>query len=193
MRWLSNPVLLEWDESIPWCDAERQRSYQAFLRSMRRIAVRAVPMGAVLFAAGFWFIGRIPGGGGAIPYGWQLKFALPFLLPWSLPYVALRLGFGKPKGGTSVRVRFHAHGMQFVETNGAIKQVRWSSFDAFDFGWSNGFDILKLRLRGSWLSRRFGRQVAAIEVRATQVSDSSIRGVLRDRGLCEEPLGEPTI
>jgi hypothetical protein len=191
MRLLSNPVLLEWDESIPWSDAEQQRRYEALLQLVRRVAVRDVPLGAALFATGFWLIGRIPGGGGPIPYRWQLTFAGPWLLFWLLPYVALRLGFVKPTPGTCVHVRFHLRGIQIVGASGTVKQIGWSEFDAFDVGRWNGFDVLKLRFRGSWLSRRFGRDSVAVEFCAAQVRTSSIRAVLQDRGLCEEPLGEP--
>jgi hypothetical protein len=191
MRWFSNPVLLEWDESIPWCDAERQRSYEALLQLMRSVAIRGVPLGAALFAIGFWLIGRIPGGGGPISYRWQLKFAGPWLLFWLLPYVALRLGLAKPTRGTGVRVRFHLRGIQFVEASGAVRRIDWSRFDAFDVRRWNGFEVLKLRFRGSWLSRRFARDSVAIEFDAAEVCTSSIREVLQDRGLCEEPLGEP--
>jgi hypothetical protein len=190
MRWFSNPVLLEWDESIPWCDAERQRSYEALLQLMRRVAIRGVPLGTALFAIGFWLIGRIPGGGGPISYRWQLEFAGPWLLFWLLPYVALRLGFAKPTRGTCVHVRFHLRGIQFVKAGGTV-QIDWSRFDAFDVRRWNDFDVLKLRLRGSWLSRRFGRDSVAVEFGAAQVCTSSIREVLQDRGLSEEPLGAP--
>jgi hypothetical protein len=77
MHCFAHPVLLEWEQSIPWCDAERQRGYEALLHLMRRVATRAVPMGAALFAIGFWWIGRIPGGGGPLSYLWQLPLAGP--------------------------------------------------------------------------------------------------------------------
>jgi len=190
MCWLSNPVLLEWDESIPWCDAQRQRSYEALLRLMRRVAIRGVPVGAALFVIGFWLIGRIPGGGGPISYRWQLTFAGPLLLIWLLPYLALRLRFVRPTRGTCVRVRFHLRGIQFVQAGGAVQQINWSRFDAFDVRRWNGFDVLMLRFRGTWLSRRFGRDSVTVELGA-RVSTSSIGEVLQDRGLREEPLGEP--
>jgi hypothetical protein len=191
MRWFSDPVLLEWEESIPWCDAELQRSYEALLQLTRRIAIRDVSFGAALFATGFWLIGRIPGGTGPVPYRWQLTFAGPWLLLWLLPYVVLRLGFAKPRRGTRVHIRLHLRGIQFVEASSVVKQVRWSSLDAFDVGKWNGFDVLKLRFRGTWLSRRFGPNSVAVEIGAAQVCPSSIREVLQDRGLCEEPLSEP--
>ena len=193
MPWSSNPVLLEWDESIPWCDAERQRGYEALRHLTRRIAVRVVPLGAVLFTTGFWLIGRIPGGGGPIPYRWQLTFGGPWLLFWSLPHIALRLGFAKPTPGACAHVRFDLRGIQFIAGNGVVKQIGWSRFDAFDFGKWNSFEVLKLRFRGSWLSRRFGPDILAVEFCATQVCASSIRQALQDRGLYEEPLGEPRL
>jgi hypothetical protein len=190
MRWFSNPVLLEWDESVLWCDVERQRSYEALLQLMRRLAIRSVPLGAGLFAIGFWLIGRIPGGGGPISYRWQLTFAGPWLLLWLLPYGALRLGFAKPTRGMCVHVRLRLRGIQFDKGGGTV-QMDWSRFDAFDVRRWNGFDLLQLRLRGSWLSRRFGRDNVAFEFGSAQVCTSSIREVLQDRGLSEEPLGEP--
>ncbi len=190
MHCFAHPVLLEWEQSIPWCDAERQRGYEALLHLMRRVATRAVPMGAALFAIGFWWIGRIPGGGGPLSYLWQLPLAGPLLLFWLLPYVALRLGFAKSTRGTCVRVRLLRRGIQFVEASGTVQQIDWCRFDAFDFRRWNGFDVLKLRFRGGWLSRRCARHGVVVEFGAAQVSASSIRGVLQDRGLCEEPLGE---
>ena len=189
-RWFSNPVLLEWDESIPWSDAQRQTSYEEFVKLMRRLAVRVVPMGAVLFATGFWLIGRISGGGGPMPYSWQLKLAGPWLIFWLLPYVALRLGFVKPAFGTCVHIRIQVLGIQLVQADGTFKQITWPSFDAFEVGRWNGFDVLELRFRGSWLSRRFGRNSLTVEFCPARVSASSIREVLQDRGLFEEPLNE---
>jgi hypothetical protein len=191
MRLFPDPVLLVWDESIPWCDAEGQKDYETLLHVARRMAVRNVPLGAALFAAGFWLIGRIPGGGGPISYRWQLTFAGPLLLLCLLPYVALQLGFAKPRRGTCRHVRFHLRGIQLVWANGTVKQIGWCRFDAFDFGRWNGFDVLKLRLYGSWPSRNFGRSVTALEFGAAHVSTFSIRDALLDRGLHEEPLGDP--
>ena len=192
MRWFSNPVLLEWDESIPWSDAERQTSYEALLQLTRRLAFRTVPLGAVLFATGFWLIGRIPRGGGPIPYRTQLIFAGPWLLFWLLPYVALRLGLAKPKRGTYVHVRFHLRGIQFIDVSGNIKGIDWSRFDTFVIGRWNGFDVLKLRFRDNWLLRRTGpKSVTAVEFGTAQVNPYSIREVLQDRGLYEETLDEP--
>jgi hypothetical protein len=190
MRWFSNPILLEWDESIPWCDAERRKGYEAILKLVRRIAVRTVPLGAVIFATGFWLIGRIPGGGGPISYRWQLTFAGPWLILWVLPYAALRLGFGKPACGTCVHIQLRVRGIHFVEASVTVKQIEWSRFDAFEIGRRDGFDELTLRLRGNWLSRRFGRDNVAVEFCAARVDTSSIRQVLQDRGLHEESLKE---
>ena len=192
MRLFSNPVLLEWDESISWCDAQRQKDYEALFKLMRRVAVRVVPLGAVIFATGFWLIGRIPGGGGPISYRRQLTFAGPLLLLWLLPYAALRLGLVKPSRGTSVHIQFRMRGIQFVEASGTVKQIGWSRFDAFEIGNRNGYDVLKLRFRDNWLSRRFGRNAVAVEFCAARVGTLSIRQVLQDRGLHEELLNEPT-
>ena len=193
IHWFSNPVLLEWDESIPWCDAERQRGYEELLQLTRRIAVRIVPLGAVLFLAGFWLVGRIPGGGGSMPYHRQLIFAGPWLLFWLFPYIALRFGFAKPTHGISVRVRLHMRGIQFAVGSHTVKRIDWSHFDAFELGRWNDFDVLKLRLRGTWVSRRLGRKNVAIEFGASRVRISSIREVLLDRGLDELTLDEPFV
>ncbi len=112
------------------------------------------------------------------------------VLFWLLPYVALRLGFAKSTRGTCARVRLLRRGIQFVEASGTVQQIDWCRFDAFDFRRWNGFDVLKLRFRGGWLSRRCARHGVVVEFGAAQVSASSIRGVLQDRGLREEPLGE---
>jgi len=190
MRWFSNPILLEWDESIPWCDTERQKGYEAILKLTRRIAVRTVPLGAVLFVIGFWLIGRIPGGGGPISYRWQLTFAGPWLLLWVLPYAALRLGFVKPAWGTAIRIQFRMRGIQLHKGRGTVSQIDWCKFDAFEIGSREGFDMLKLRFRDNWLLRKFGPNIVEIEFCAARVHTSSIRQVLLDRGLNEESLNE---
>ena len=190
MRWFSNPVLLEWDQSIPWCDAERQSGYEALIQLTRRIAARIVPFGAVLFATGFWLIGRIPGGGGPMSYHRQMTFAGPFLLLWMLPYAVLRLGFVKPSWGSRVHIQFRVRGIQFVDASGTVEQINWSTFDSFGIGRRNGFDVLKLSVRGNRLSRRFGRKNVAVEFGAARVDTLSIRQVLHDCGLHEVPLNE---
>ena len=190
VRWFSNPVLLEWDESIPWCDAERQRDYAALLVLVRRIAVLDVPLGAVIFATGFWLIGRIPGGGGPMSYRSQLTFAGPWLLFWLLPYAALRLGFVKPPWGTGVRVQLRARGIQFVGSSEVFRQIDWTRFHAFEISSRNGFDVLKLRVRDNWLSRKLGRKDVAIEFSRARVEIASIRRVLQDLGIHEEPMND---
>ena len=193
MRWFSNPVLLEWDQSIPFCDEERQRGYEEVLQLSRRIAVRVVPLGAVLFMAGFWLIGRIPRGAGPVPYRTQLGFAGPWLLFWLLPYIALRLGLGKPTLGIPTHVRLHIRGIQFVLAGHIVKRIDWYLFDAFEIGRWNGFDVLKLRLRGKYFSRRFRRNSVAIEFGVSGISPSSIRQLLLDRGVDEQILSEPFV
>ena len=191
-RWFSNPVLLEWDQSIPWSDAQSQTGYKGIVELTRNIAIRVVPLGVVLFAMGFWLIGRIPGGGGPIPYSWQLKLGGAWLLFWLLPYAVLRLGFVKATRGACVRVRLHVRGIQFADAHGDTpkEQVHWSRFDAFEIRRWNGSDLLRLRFRSSWLSRKFGTPILAVEFGAAQVSGCRIREVLQDRGLNEEPLNE---
>ncbi len=152
---VSNPILLEWDESVAWCDATRQVDYEALRKLVHRIAIRDVPLGAVIFEIGFWLIGRIPGGGGPISYGWQLKFAGPWLVFWLLPYAVLRLGFVRPSWGTCIHVQFRVRGIRFAEANGTVKQINWNRFDTFEIYSRNGFNVLKLRFRGNWLSRSF--------------------------------------
>ena len=191
--WFSNPVLLEWDESIPWCDAERQRDYEELLQLTRRIAVRIVPLGTVLFIAGFWLVGRIPGGGGPMPYRRQLIFAGPWLLFWLFPYIALRFGFAKPTQGICVHVRLHMRGIQFIVGSRTVNRIDWSHVDAFELGRWNDFDVLKLRLRGTCVSRRFGRTNVAVEFGLSRVLATSIREVLLGRGLDEETLNEPFV
>ncbi len=186
-------MLLEWDESIPWCDAERQRGYDEIFQLSRRIAVQIVPLGAALFVAGFWLIGRIPGGAGPMPYSTQLKFAGAWLLFWLLPYAAFRLGSGKATQGVCTHVRLHVRGIEFLETGRRVKTIDWYVFDAFELGRWNNFDLLKLRLRGNWFSRRLGLKNMAIEFGVSGVSPSSIRQVLVDRGLREEILNDPLV
>lgn len=186
-------MLLEWDESVPWCDAERQRGYEEVLQLSRRIAIRIVPLGGVLFMVGFWLIGRIPGGGGPMPYRTQLKFAGPWLAFWLFPYIALQLEFAKPKQGTCIHVRLHTREIQLVVANRTVKRIDWSLFDAFELTRWNDFDVLRLRLRGTCLSRRFGRKNVAVEFGASGLSPSSIRQVLLNRGLDEETLSEPFV
>jgi hypothetical protein len=183
-------VLLEWDQSTAWCDLKEQRDHEALRRLLRDVSRRAVPVGAALFALGFWLIGRIPGGGGPVP-GRLLLLAAPLLLVWPLLYAALRFGLVKPQSGTRVRVRLRRRGIQFVHRR-RVSGVIWSSFDAFDFVVWNEFELVRLRLRSNWLLRRLGPpRMVATEFGGAGVEASSIRETLRDRGLGEEPLGEP--
>jgi len=143
--------------------------------------------------SGFWLVGRIPGGGGPLPYRTQLIFARPWLLFCLIPYIALQFGFAKPTQGICTHVRLHVRGIQFVVASQAIKRIDWSLLDAFELGRRNDFDVLKLRLRGSCLSRRFGRKNVAIEFGVSQLCPSSIREVLLGRGLKEETLSDPFV
>jgi hypothetical protein len=126
-----------------------------------------------------------------MPYRSQLILAGPWLLFWLFPYIALRLGFAKPKQGTCIRVRLHTRGIQFVVASQTVKRIDWSRFDPFELGRWNDFDVLKLRLRGTCFSRRFRRENVAVEFGASRVCASSIRRVLLDRGLEEEMLRDP--
>ena len=125
-----------------------------------------------------------------MPYRWQLIFAGPWLLFWLFPYIALRLGFCKPTQGICVHVRLHKRGIQFDVASHPVTQIDWSHFDAFELGRWNDFDVLRLRLRGTCFERRFRRLDVAVEFGVARVCTSSIRGVLLDRGLHEEPLNE---
>lgn len=192
VRWLKNPVLLEWAQSTPFCDLERKRTYEGFRVLLRGITVRAVPVGTVILALGFWFVGRIPHGPGPILYSLEFMAAATTLLIWPLLYGMLRLGLLRPKDGTSVRVRLRVRGMDLLREGTAGYLIKWSTFDAFDFGVWQGFHVLKLRVRGTWLSRRFdGQAIGALEFGEAGVSASAIKQVLLDRGLREEPLGDP--
>ena len=126
-----------------------------------------------------------------MPYRSQLTFAGPWLLFWLFPYTALRLGSAKPTQGISVHVRLHTRGIEFVVASTTVKRIDWSLFDAFALGRWNDFDVLKLRLRGTCLSRRFGQKNVAVEFGVSRVRTSAIREVLLDRGLVEETLNEP--
>lgn len=188
LRWLSNPVLAEWSQSIPWCDLRQQQDHQAFLRLARILAFRAVPLGVALLLLGFWSIGKIPQGGGPVPRGRQLLLALP-LLALAVPYILLRLGLIAPQPGTSVRARLRVRTIELVGRRGMVRVVPWSAFDAFDFGSWEGFDLLKLRLRQRWWTR--GRRwpaVLAVEIGQSGVDPSKTRQILLERGLREESL-----
>jgi hypothetical protein len=128
-----------------------------------------------------------------MPYRQQLIFAGPWLLFWLFPYIALRLGFCKPTQGTCVHVRLHKSGIQFVIAGHTVKQIDWSHFNAFELGRWNDMDVLRLHLRGTCFERRFRRLDVAVEFGIARVSSSSIREVLLDRGLHEEPLNEPFV
>jgi hypothetical protein len=191
-RWLSNPVLAEWNQAPSWCDLRSERDYATILQLSRILALRAMPTSMALLLLGLWLIGRIPGATGPLPWRTQLLFVLPFLA-LALPYVSLRLGLLKPEPGTSVRVRLRVRTLELVGRRGTLKTFPWSSFDAFDFGYWEEYDLLKLRLRERWpVAGRRPRTVAGFEIGTSGTLQSEIRQVLLERGLHEEPLGAPT-
>jgi hypothetical protein len=72
-----------------------------------------------------------------------------------------------------------------------VKTSRWAELDAFDFGVWRDVRLLKLRLRGSWISRRLAPgRVVGFGVDSPE-TEERLRPLLRDRGLHEEPLGNP--
>ena len=188
-RWLSNPVLVEWDEPVAWSDHVGQRSYEAFCELARVLAFRSAPVALLLVGLGFWWIGRIPDGTGPVPLSRQLMIAAPLLAALVLPHLAR--GFLKPRPGRRRRIRLCERGPQVVGDGGVAKASRWAEFDAFDLGPWRDVQLLKLRLRGSWISRRLGGQrVVGFAVDSKDVTER-LRPLLRDRGLHEEPLGDP--
>ena len=188
-RWLSNPVLMEWDEPVAWSDSVGQRSYEALRELARVLAFRSAPVALLLLAVGFWWIGRIPGGLGPVPLSEQLLVAVPLLAALIVPHVAS--GFWRPKPGRRRQIRLCERGPQVAVEGGVARTSRWSEFDAFDFGPWRDVQLLKLRRRGSWISRRLGGQrVVGFAVDSTDVTQR-LRPLLLDRGLHEEPLGDP--
>jgi hypothetical protein len=176
---------------VPWSDRAAQQAYEVFRELAGVLALRAVPLGIALFALGFWLIGRIPGGLRPLPYSLQVMLAAFVLAPLLLPYVALP--FLRPRPGTRRQIRLRVRGLEIVRDSRVAKTYSWSEYDAFDFGTVQGVDLLKLRLRGTWLSRRLGsRAIVALAMNPSEVSRAVARDVLVSRGLHEEPLGEPT-
>jgi hypothetical protein len=188
-RWLSNPVLVEWEEPVAWSDHAAQRSYEAFCELARVLAFRSAPVAVLLLGLGFWWISRIPGGAGPVPLSRQLLIAVPLLAALVLPHVAA--GFWRPKPGRTRKIRLCERGPQVVVDGGGARTSRWSEFDAFDFGPWRDVQLLKLRLRGSWISRRLAaRRVVGFGV-DSPAAEERLRPLLRQRGLHEEPLGHP--
>ncbi len=74
---------------------------------------------------------------------------------------------------------------------GVAKTLRWAELDAFDFGRWRDVPLLKLRRRGSWIARRLAApRVVGLGVDSPE-TEERLRPLLRDRGLPEEPLGDP--
>jgi hypothetical protein len=187
-RWLSNPVLLEWEEPVAWSDHVGQRSYEAFCELARVLAFRSAPVALLLLGLGFWWIGRIPDGAGPVPLSRQLLIAAPLLAALALPHLAR--GFLKPRPGRTRRIRLCERGLQVVGDGGVAKTSRWAELDAFDLGAWRDVRLLKLRLRRSWISRRLApRRVVGFGVDSPE-TEERLRPLLRDRGLQEEPLGD---
>ena len=188
-RWLSNPVLLEWEEPVSWSDHVGQRAHEAFCELARVLAFRSAPVALLLLGLGFWWIGRIPDGTGPVPFSRQLLIAAPLLAALVLPHVAR--GFLKPRSGRKRRIRLCERGLQVGGDGGVVKTSRWAELDAFDLGVWRDVRLLKLRLRGSWISRRLApRRVVGFGVDSPE-TEERLRPLLRDRGLHEEPLGDP--
>jgi hypothetical protein len=190
-RRLKDPVLLEWEQSIAWCDLDKQRGHEALRVLSRELVSRALPLGAAVLGLGLWFLSRIPDAGAA-PLRAGLIVAGSLLAALSLPYAALRLGLLRPTLGTSLRVRLRARGVQVAGARGVVRMVGWATFDAFAFGTWREFHVLKLRARAPWpLRRPRPARLALFEVPPTAVRPADVRAVLLDRGLQEEALGEP--
>ncbi len=188
-RWLANPVLAEWDEPVSWSDAVAGHSHEAFRDLARVLAVRAAPLAAVLLGLGFWGIGRIPEGAGPVPLSLQLLVAVPLVAALVLPYLAG--GLLRPKPGRRRRIRLCERGPQVTLDDRVTKTTPWSVFDAFDFGPWRDVALMKLRLRGTWLSRRLApRRVVAFGLDSADTVER-LRTILRGRGLHEEPLDDP--
>jgi hypothetical protein len=180
--WLANPVLAEWDQSRAWCELASQRAFSRLEELARVLAFRAVPESLVVIVVGVWVMGRIPGGGGAPPWRVAVILAGPLVLALLLPYVAIRSG-----------LRLRRRTLDIVGRRGVIRTLRWSQFEAFDFGVSDGFQVVKLRLRDRWPFRgRRASGVVAFEAVGSPEQRAAVREVLIGRGLCEEPLGEAT-
>ncbi|MCG6926257.1 MAG: hypothetical protein LJF30_13210 [Acidobacteria bacterium] len=187
--WLSNPVLVEWEEPVAWSDHATQRSYEAYCELARVLAFRSAPLAVLLLGLGFWWIGRIPGGAGPVSLSRQLLIAVPLLAVLVLPHLAR--GFLKPRPGRRRRIRLCERGPQVVGDGGAAKTSRWAEFDAFDFARWRDVPLLKLRLRGSWISRRLAaRRVVGFGVDFPE-AEERLRPLLRQRGLHEKPLEDP--
>jgi hypothetical protein len=191
--WLANPVLAEWDQSRAWCELASQRAFSRLEELARVLAFRAVPESLVVIVVGVWVMGRIPGGGGAPPWRVAVILAGPLVLALLLPYVAIRSGLVNGQCSESWRLRLRRRTLDIVGRRGVIRTLRWSQFEAFDFGVSDGFQVVKLRLRDRWPFRgRRASGVVAFEAVGSPEQRAAVREVLIGRGLCEEPLGEAT-
>jgi hypothetical protein len=185
-RWLSNPVLLEWEEPASWSDHQRQQSYESLRKLARVLAFRSAPVAALLLAVGFWLVGRIPEGSGPVPVTLQLLIAAPLVIMLVVPHFAMPLL--RPQGGVRRRIRIRERTLEVGEGAGAGRAARWAEFDAFDVVPWGDVPLLRLRRR-SWVARRReGGRVGALGL-DTPALMGRLRPLLRERGLQEEPLG----
>ena len=124
-----------------------------------------------------------------MPLSLQLLVTLPLVAALLLPYLAS--GLLRPKRGRRRRIRLCERGPQVMVDDRLAKTATWSAFDAFDSGPWRDMALLKLRLRGTWLSRRLApRRVVAFGLDSAE-SVERLRPILRGRGLHEEPLDDP--
>jgi hypothetical protein len=188
-RWIANPVLEEWEEPVAWSDAVTRRSQDSLRELTRVLAFRAAPTAAVLLVLGFWWIGRIPGGAGPLSPSFQLLVATCVVAALVLPHVVS--GMVKPRPGRRRRIQLRERGPQVAVDGQPVKTSRWAEFDAFDFGEWGGVALVKLQLRGSWLSRWLApRRVVGFGLDAADAADR-LRPILLERGLQEVPLVDP--
>jgi hypothetical protein len=188
-RWLANPVLAKWDEPVAWSDTVARQAHQALRALSRVLARRAAPTAAVLLVVGFWVAGRIPGGTGPVPLPTQLLVAVPLVAALVLP--SLVVGAFRSRPGRRRRIELRERGLLVAVEGRSPRTSRWAEFDAFDFGTWGEVPLLKLRLRGSWLSRRLApRRVVGLGLDDPGAWER-LRPILRERGLREEALDQP--
>jgi hypothetical protein len=188
-RWLANPVLAEWEEPAAWSDAVARSSHESLRELTRILALRAAPTAAALLALGFWWIGRIPGGTGPVPPSFQLLVAAPMIVGLVLPHLVVRMV--APRPGRRRRIQLRERGPTVELEGRPARTSRWGELDAFDFGVWQDVSLLKLRLRGTWLSRRLApRRVMGFGLDSADAPER-LRPILLERGLREEPLADP--
>jgi hypothetical protein len=179
---VADKILLEWDQPGTWAEV-MARQGDAGYRELRAGILRTLPISAGLVAVQCWLVGRIPGGGGRLPLRTELVFLGVCLAYPVLIWCVLLLERTLP--GSRVHVRLRIRGLE-IGSGSARLRIPWARVDAFCFQEWQDLELLKLRL-----GNVIGQRVLAVALQPPLATQGALRPLLRQRGLFEEPLGEP--